>query len=365
MRLPCRCESPGAAKSDDRGMFRIPGLGPGRYYVRTGTHELEDGQALLPTFAQETASASEARVFPTELDVEVQEISIFPLPGRLGSVSGQLTGCMEATVTLTSDTGSQQTRVPCQPPGFSFTALSPGYYELLAEAGEGESRLAAHLEVHIAGDVRGVNLALRPVPSVRIDVRQTGGGLIRDEGVTILARRKELSGEGETIRLERPSERLVPGFWEVAALPESSSYLSAISLRFDLRRRSRAGQNPDWYELYVENSAYSSLTVTVSPRPATLNGKVTSGTKPVAGAPVFMLPITPETRRRMNGVRTVRSDPEGIYRFGGLAPGDYLLLSSFDFAEVDEALLTNARALLVRFTEGTAESRDLELYTVP
>ena len=80
------------------------------------------------------------------------------------------------------------------------------------------------------------------------------------------------------------------------------------------------------------------MRVLLSPRAVGLSGRVLSGGDPVAGAPVFLFPATPEVRRRVNGIKSTYTDPQGRYRFEGLAPGSYLVLSSFDLDEVNGRL---------------------------
>jgi hypothetical protein len=46
-RLPLR--SAGSAVSDDRGVFRVHGLEPGKYWARSAGHTLDDGSGWLPT----------------------------------------------------------------------------------------------------------------------------------------------------------------------------------------------------------------------------------------------------------------------------------------------------------------------------
>jgi hypothetical protein len=59
-RQPLR--SSGSAISDDRGVFRIPGLDPGKYWIRSAAHTLTDGSGWLPTFGQQAREIREARV---------------------------------------------------------------------------------------------------------------------------------------------------------------------------------------------------------------------------------------------------------------------------------------------------------------
>ena len=63
-RLPLR--TAGSSTSDDRGVFRIGGLEPGRYWVRSGAHTLEDRTGWLPTFAPEEGEVRNARLFVSQ-----------------------------------------------------------------------------------------------------------------------------------------------------------------------------------------------------------------------------------------------------------------------------------------------------------
>jgi len=362
--LPLRMAA--SAKSDDRGIYRIAGLARGRYYVRMAAHELEDGTGLLPTFAPESSGAGEASIHVVDLDTEVPDVSVYPLPGRLSRLSGRVTGCpTTATVTLSSDTGRKQTTVGCGGGIFSFEALPPGNYELLAEAGEGELALAAHQELFIDRTEEGLNLGVRPLPWVRLEVRERDGGIVRAGEVPILARRKDLAGEGEVTRISKDTVRLLPGYWELTALPAPNRYQVSISSMTGPRRASKAGQSPEWYEIHLGAAERTWVRVVLSSRPATLAGCVTARGDAMAGAPVYLWPSSPETRRRMNGMKMGRADSRGMYRFEGLGPGSYLLLSSFDLGEVTEQVLTEARAASIMLDEGQAGVRDLTLYEAP
>jgi hypothetical protein len=61
-RLPLRIG--GEAESDDRGVYRIYGLEPGKYWIRTAARILDDGFQILPTFGPELREAHESRVMP-------------------------------------------------------------------------------------------------------------------------------------------------------------------------------------------------------------------------------------------------------------------------------------------------------------
>ncbi|MEK7406992.1 MAG: carboxypeptidase-like regulatory domain-containing protein [Acidobacteriota bacterium] len=365
--LPLRIAA--EAKTDDRGIFRIPGLRPGRYFVRSGAHELADKQGLAPTYAPETALTRDAKIVKGDLDYEEMDVNLHPLPGRLFRLSGFVKNCREwhsATVTLSSDTGRRQTKVQCGG-RYTFENLAPGDYELLGEHQSEENKiplnLSAHLELFLDSTNDSVHVELRDTPVVAfgVDRRDTSG--LRLDRAAVQIRRKDLAGESEP-RPAEPKMRLQPGYWELTAAPPPSHYFKDVDAP-GWRRRSKAGQHPDWYEFYIEPRWGGSVGVSFSSRPATLAGVVALRKKPVCGAPVFLFPVTAETRRRMNGMKTAFTDAEGRYQFEGLAPGRYLVLSSFDFGEIGEEILVDANAPSVLLEDGQAGALDLTLYEAP
>ena len=63
------------AQADDRGVYRIAGLEPGTYLVRTLARQFEDG-GYVPTFHRETARVEEAGTVDTVLDSETTNIKV-------------------------------------------------------------------------------------------------------------------------------------------------------------------------------------------------------------------------------------------------------------------------------------------------
>jgi hypothetical protein len=87
--------------------------------------------------------------------------------------------------------------------------------------------------------------------------------------------------------------------------------------------------------------------------------------KLVPGAPVFLWPVTEAARRSLGGAKLVLADASGYYQFGGLPPGDYRVLASFDLSEVDEDILDAARAPVTRLDAGQRMTADLPLWIAP
>src|SRR5579872_732909 len=80
-RLPLRSE--GRAVSDDRGVYRIHGLAPGKYWIRSDSHTLDDGTGRLPTFGREAPETKDAFTHRVRLDEDTAYADVRPMPGRL------------------------------------------------------------------------------------------------------------------------------------------------------------------------------------------------------------------------------------------------------------------------------------------
>ena len=77
------------ARSDERGRYRIAGLEPGKYYIRTVARQYEDG-GYLPTFYRDTLRADDATSIEVTLDQQTDDINIRPLAGNLLSLGPDL-----------------------------------------------------------------------------------------------------------------------------------------------------------------------------------------------------------------------------------------------------------------------------------
>ena len=96
-----------------------------------------------------------------------------------------------------------------------------------------------------------------------------------------------------------------------------------------------------------------------------MTGKVTtSGREPVAGAPVFLETWDPVERKRVVDLRETRTDLRGQYRFTGLAPGTYRILSTFEYRSPDSESMDAAGAKEIRVVEAQSPQLDLDLYVI-
>src|SRR5579859_7027617 len=132
-RLPLRVA--GSAVSDDRGVYRIHDLDPGRYWIRTGPHTLEDATGLLPTFSPESHESRDARSYFAAVDNETTDADVRPIQGnllRLTVVPQCLPLLDPVTVFISSETERRMGRASCGG-GFTFEGVAPMGYDINAE----------------------------------------------------------------------------------------------------------------------------------------------------------------------------------------------------------------------------------------
>ena len=339
--------------TDDRGSYRLSGLEPGRYYVRTAPRELEDRRGLLPTFFGQTAKLEDARVVNVRIEEEVPGVDLEPLPGRLASLTGTLLGSGPATVRLYGDLVTRDARIT---PGgvFVFDGLAPGNYEVLAESGSGDAVLTAHQRVYVGGGQKVVQLELGPAPKVRIRCEGTSGEPLDTRPISIFLRRREdPSGANPQQAVCGGPVALAPGRWELAAAAPPELYVASIA---------NAERGPEGYEFTLAARRDHQLVLTFGSNPAIVHGKVTTPDGQQAiGAPVFLYPLDGETRSRTGGIRTARAGQDGTFRIPGIPPGRYEVLSSFQVTDDPGTRWPLGRGTSLALEEGTEKALDLDL----
>jgi protocatechuate 3,4-dioxygenase beta subunit len=150
------------ATRDERGIYRLHGLEPGTYVVRTAGNQSNDG-SYLPTFGKETDQLEQARTVDLQPDQEADNVDVRPLPGRLYSLSvvaEKILPGADVAITLASQMGRKTIKASA----YRFAALPPGDYELFAQVpadpGPGESIQGGYQRIFLGRDMI-VSLLLR------------------------------------------------------------------------------------------------------------------------------------------------------------------------------------------------------------
>jgi len=355
----------GHATADDRGMYRISGLPPGRYLVRSAAKQLEDG-GYAPTFSKQSATVEEAQAVEARLDELTDDANVRLLPGTLLSLSGSVvaTPSQTVTVTLVSDVGRETTVTSSE---FHFSNLAPGQYELFAETEPRSGMLGAYSQFALDRDRTDVRLALSPVADTSIFVRDDGRKPEKAGTMKVLARRKDLAGVGTVQTLSVSASLsgnrsfLGPGHWELMMTPMTDHYVSSFygpaSERFERKRADL------WNEIIV-GGGYERAVFGLASDPGSLHGTVTESQNAVAGAMVFLEPWDAEQHKRLGEVRTARTDVRGQYQFRGLAPGDYRVMATFEYQMPEEAEMDRAETRVVKAEAGASLAQDLDLFVI-
>jgi hypothetical protein len=356
------------AQADDRGIFRIPGLDPGRYLVRTLARQYEDG-GYLPTFFRETARVDEASMLDVDFDRDTLDAKVRPFPGRLFTLDGgACTTGSPITLTLASDMGRETVVLNLPPAGgcadFQFQNKAPGPYEILATSPGGpRGAEGAYAPVSLDRDHPGVKLNLLAQASIFFNFKGPQGQSVDTGAFKVQARRVDLAGEAppETLRINSSRAPFLQGRWQLQIAP-NPNYV-AMDFRGPRGERSEGGRADGWNEFTVSGSGM--ITYVLSTKPATVRGTVTtSGRDPVGGAPVFLEPWDPKNRVRLMEPRVVRADMRGAFQITGLAPGTYRLASTFEYLAPEATDIDTMSPRTVVVEEGRDQQQDVDLYVI-
>jgi hypothetical protein len=137
------------------------------------------------------------------------------------------------------------------------------------------------------------------------------------------------------------------------AQPTAEYYVTSIRSNFAQEPVTR---DDGWFGL--DFGAYSDINVQLSSHPASMSGVISTGGKPVSGAMVYLELYNPDLIEPRVQLFNARADGQGSYKFAGLAPGRYRILSSFDFDTEDRFAMERAAILTLR--EGDLASQALE-----
>ncbi|MCS6953167.1 MAG: carboxypeptidase-like regulatory domain-containing protein [Bryobacterales bacterium] len=339
-------------RTDDRGVYRIAGLEPGLYCVRTAPIQLEDGTELLPTFFPNTLSLEESAVVEARLDAETTSVNITPLPGKLFRVTGTSWPGVRS-VALYSDLGRRDASVNGDG-SFLFDQLPPGSYELLAESSEGGRHLVSYRSFWLSGDLEGLHLEPNPAPTVSVRCEDLGGRRSEAAQVMVFVRRQRPPEASAARRvLCDGRETLTPGLWEIAVVTPPEVFVASISGESGKLEGSRFSLAPAQPFL---------LRILLSNAPAALRGRVTTADgRPVAGATVLLRPMDPSVAYRAAGKDAARTDADGNYLLAGLPPGTYRVFASLEARGPEEVNWETASAQTIELHESDNVILDLKL----
>jgi hypothetical protein len=372
--------------TDDRGQYRIGGLDPGRYRVRTQTQNLPvppeirtDGTTEIlyaDTYhpgALDAKGAARVVVGPgsdvTGIDIRLVRAAIIRMAGR---VTGMPEGSKNVYVQVTRANGGQGAQV--KPDGsFEIWRPDPGKYKLRAMCNDsGEMLGSAVVEVEVGdSDIDNILLTLVAPEDIRGQLE------FEDEG----AREAQMLGGPAPTRVAaqgtpqapppRPPRRIL--FREVSSMigqptgdvsedgaftvPKVSPGKYIVSTQGypgyvkSIRMGDTASDGPALN--LNQGSGGARVTVTLSSAFGEVGGTVRDDKGPAAGARV-VLQSTLNTWMPLYS----ESQADGTYSFKSVAPGTYVLLA-MDESEIGAADYDGAETVEVRPRETL--TRDLKV----
>lgn len=349
------------AVSDDWGHFRISGLPPGRYVVRSASKQYDD-VGYVPTFSRETQTLDQAFPVEVEMDQQFEHADVRPIAGQLFtynvSVATVPPGMQPVIITFASELG----RETVQASSHTFGPMPAGRYEVFSQAPlDGRPGFQEDYQKITVNRSDGIKIVTRET----LDTQFNFAGAPADPAaIRVLARRDDMAGAGPTEVLSLDSNRRVRlsrGPWKLAIQPNPAFYVSAFS--GPPYQESSNLHAEGWNDIVAGSGG--SVNFTLSSNPGAVHGTVKSSGQAVVGAPVFLEPSDLEPARRLSESFSTRTDTQGQYGFTGLAPGNYRLLASFEYSTADSATMSNSGAKPIRIESASDSQQDLELYIGP
>jgi hypothetical protein len=330
--------------TDDRGQYRIAGLGPARYYltasyrdpwkpVLAAAAENDANQGYAPAYypgvldvsqaTELTAGAGEERDLG---DFRLNPVRLVPVTGRVSHPAG-MAALGGVTVSMIPQIGGAfglNTRPQAQVAAdgsFRISGVAPGSYTIVAQDGVTMTARQA-LEVGVNG-LDSLNLSLSA--GIRL------AGRVRVEGS---ATAKAVSGM--RIFLIPQDDFILPnsgrgvvgadGRFELNNVAENDYLLQVDSMPQDYYIKSARLAEQDGAEKPLairSGNAGSSLVLLVSPYGGHVGGTVMDDShQPVSGATVVLVPDA-EKRSIPQLYKVAETDQDGRYDLRGVPPGGY------------------------------------------
>jgi len=366
-------------ETNDRGEFRIPGLGPGTYILAADRPDADfgrdqSGQAeeeYVPTFypgVTELLSAVPVQLVAGQetsgRDFQLRKAKVYRLSGRVvragSSQNIQLTLLpRDPAKPMTSFAPLHTTMRPDS--SFAMRGVQPGSYDLTAMRMEGRQQLLGRLPVEVTGNVDGLTF---PVGE---SVEFTGLVQIDDDRRAVLTRTLVLLfpwGGPPQVPLSAMIEE--DGSFRIGGVPRDLYRLDFLWLPEDAYVKSirMGGQEVLEKALDLNRAAASPVEIALSVKAAVVEGLVQADGKPAAQSEVILAP-EPSRPNQPYLYKRAFTDQKGRFRITGVAPGEYKVNASgatmVPVPDLELADLLEGEGVKVNVREGGHEHVELKI----
>jgi hypothetical protein len=324
------------AKTNDRGEYRLPGVLPGRYWVRANPQQ--GGAKFAAAYhpgVSDIGAAMPIQVKPGDdvvaIDLRLSAAQAFKVRGRiLDGTTGQNPPPDGVRLTIVSQQesaarGSEATAGTYNPDGtFEFSDLAPGQYVI---SGHANAAAASPRSGFLSVDIRNAdvaNLVMTLVPlttlSGRIVVEGRPLSMLPGGAVDISLRPLAAAAGLAEINQTEPDangaftiSNVPPGEYRLMIDGPEDVYVRQASLQSE----SVLGQ-----PLRIGTASPGELRIVFSTRVGRLDGTVADAQQRIARNALVVL-VPDANRERHDLYKTTRSDSEGRFSIPGIAPGGY------------------------------------------
>lgn len=334
------------ADVDDRGMFRVGKLAPGRYYVavQPGSHRNGMGEAYQTSFypgAIDPASALAITLQPgqdvTGIEIKLHSVAAYRVRGRITGLDRiDLSGSsMYLDIVRASDLLEDVLDAPVdrQPDGtFEFRRVPTGSYIVrvgaLRRANTGVAITSlGEAAVQVNGhDVNDVTVELIPATDLKVNV-EVEGATHPDLSSLIIAMSSD-QGSFQTANAETgftiPNVARDTYFISLAGGAASRYFVKAI------RAGSALFPGP---MLDLRRTGDAQVTIVLSEKGATLTVSLKAEPPDPTHTTVLLIPDTGDAELREQLTIEPTADNNDVYSISNIPPGDYRLFAWHDLEE--------------------------------
>ena len=335
------------AATDEAGEYRLPGLAPGKYYIRAKPpHSLKaklgSDKAYVPLYYPAVSDQSRAMALVLRAGEELAGIDMNFVPVHTVHIRGRVINGLTALpskaaeVTLLSDQGETTfSSQSLSAGGFDFQGVPPGSYVLVAQQ-SGSAREPKTLWGRTAIEVGDSDVDhAEVVVSPGVDV----SGRIRVDGAAAADVGKDIGNMVGILDLQEASSlaSLTPdidsasvkadGSFIFREIPEGSYGIEFHPIPAGLYLKSSGAADALETGITVSRGhAPPPLELVLSAGAGRIDGTVESDDQPVPAASVVLVPDG-KRRAQPNYYRQAMSDQMGRFAMRNVAPGDYILFA--------------------------------------